>query len=106
MVHEIVTLCGSTRFKKEFLDVAEKLSSEGRVVLMPSTFSHAEDKRLSEEEARELDEGHIRKIDNSNGICVIDVGGYIGGSTKREIDYAIKKGKSVRYYSKEMEARG
>ena len=44
-----------------------------------------------------LDDMHLRKIDMADEIFVINVGGYIGESTKREIAYAEKTGKKVNY---------
>lgn len=44
-----------------------------------------------------LDDMHKRKIDMADEIFVINVGGYIGGSTKSEIKYAKEHGKTVRY---------
>jgi|SRR3989339_471035 len=98
---EIITLCGSTRFKDDFLRVLTSLTLENKIVLMPGVFGHADNFKWSEEQKRKLDELHLRKIDLSNGIYVIDVNNYIGESTRREINYAISKGKEVRYYSKE-----
>lgn len=103
---EIITLCGSTRFKKVFLKVAETFTLEGKIILMPGAFGHdVKDENLLEEiESKKpmLDELHKRKIDMSDAIFVINVGGYIGESTRGEINYAIDNGKKV-YYLEEAE---
>lgn len=44
-----------------------------------------------------LDDMHKRKIDMADEIFVINVGGYIGSSTRSEIEYAMANGKQVRY---------
>ena len=44
-----------------------------------------------------LDAMHKAKIDMADSIYVINVGGYVGSSTKSEIEYAIAHGKEVRY---------
>lgn len=90
---EIITLCGSTKFKKEFLEITKKQSLEGKIVLSVGLFNHADSEKVTEEQKIMLDELHLRKIDLSDSIYVIDVNKYIGESTKREIEYALKNGK-------------
>lgn len=104
--YKVITLCGSTRFKKEFLEVQRKLTLEGNIVLSVGAFGHAGDNEvwegLSEDTQTKtkemLDDMHKRKIDMSDEIFVINVNGYIGSSTKSEIEYAKATGKPVRYY--------
>lgn len=62
-------------------------------------FEQSEGFEITEEQANLLGELHFRKIDLSDEIFVIDVDGYIGSSTKKEIEYAKEKGKAIRYYS-------
>jgi hypothetical protein len=97
---EIITLCGSTRFKKEFEEVNRRLSLSGKVVLTVSCFGHADNLNLSTKDKTILDKVHLRKIDLAEAIYVINVGGYIGESTKKEIAYAKQKGKRVYYHEK------
>lgn len=85
---EIVTICGSTRFKDTMLDEAERLTMEGAIVLMPLVFGHADNLDLTDDDKEALDEMHLRKIDLSDRVFVVDVDGYIGDSTSREIEYA------------------
>ena len=94
---EVVTLCGSTKFKDEFLKATKQLTLEGKVVLSVGSFMHADNERITEEQKLMLDELHLRKIDLSNSIFVINPNGYIGDSTRREIRYALNKGKKVEY---------
>ena len=95
---EIITLCGSTRFKDKFLEIMRKLTLEGKIVILPGLFKHA-DGEASDEDKKKLDELHLRKIDLSDGIYVVNVNRYIGSSTGRKITYAINNKKFVRYYS-------
>ena len=101
MKREIITLAGSTRFYDQFREVERKLTMEGVIVLPPAIFGKAEGIEHTPEVAKHLWDLHIEKIDISDGIYVIDVGGYIGDSTQKEIAYAKERGKFVRYYSQE-----
>ena len=92
----VITLCGSTRFKEQFLEVQKRLTLEGNIVISVGLFGHSGDNEVWTEGTKEmLDEMHKRKIDMADGIYVINVNGYIGSSTRSEIEYARKKGKQV-----------
>lgn len=103
--YKIVTLCGSTKFKKEFLEVQKKLTLLGYIVISVGLFGHSGDSEVWEnmdegtltKTKSMLDDMHKRKIDLSDMIYVINVGGYIGESTRSEIEYAICTGKEVHY---------
>lgn len=84
----IITLCGSTRFKDLFLEAARDLTLQGWIVLMPGVFGHADNFEWTEEQKQKLDELHLEKIRMSNAVFLLNIGGYIGESTQREIDYA------------------
>lgn len=93
-----MTLCGSTRFKDAFMEAQKRLTLEGNIVISVGLFGHSGDNEVWTEGTKEmLDNMHKRKIDMSDGIYVINVGGYIGESTRSEIDYATKNGKTVEY---------
>jgi hypothetical protein len=95
---KVITLCGSTKFKKEFLEAQKRLTLEGHIVISVGLFAHSGDNEVWEEGVKEmLDDMHKRKIDMADEIFVINVNGYIGSSTRSEIEYAIKKGKTVNY---------
>ena len=102
---EVITLCGSTQFREQFFETQERLTLEGKIVFSVGVFVHADGKQISAEQKQKLDELHLRKIDLSDGIYVIDVNGYIGESTRREIKYARKEGKFVRFYSVELQRK-
>lgn len=94
-----VCLCGSTRFKQQFIDTNFELTMAGRIVLTVGWFGHADGLIYTPtaEEKIALDELHKRKIDLADEIMVINVGGYVGESTRSEIAYALKTGKPVRW---------
>ncbi len=96
--YKIITLCGSTKFKDEFIAEQKRLTLEGDIVISVGLFGHSGDKEVWSEGTKQmLDDMHKRKIDLADEIFVINVGGYIGSSTKSEIEYAMKTGKFVRY---------
>lgn len=99
----IVCLCGSTRF----LDAYKKASLEetmgGKIVLSIGCDMRTDKffvgmSEVAEETVKDqLDELHLRKIDLADEVLILNVNGYIGESTLREIDYAKKQGKRIRY---------
>ena len=99
--YKIVTLCGSTRFKEQFMEVQKRLTLEGCIVISVGMFGHSGDEEVWKPGVKEmLDDMHLRKIDLADEIFVINVGGYIGESTRREIEYAKKNMKKVNYLEK------
>ena len=96
--YKVVTLCGSTKFKDDFLREQKRLSLQGNIVISVGLFGHSGDGEVWAEGVKEmLDDMHKRKIDMADEIFVINKGGYIGSSTKSEIEYAIKTNKKVKY---------
>ena len=95
---KVITLCGSTRFKNEFMEAQKRLTLEGNVVITVGLYGHSGDDVVWTEGVKDmLDRQHLAKIDLADEIFVINVGGYIGDSTRREIAYAEFKGKSITY---------
>jgi len=96
--YKIVTLCGSTKFKDDFIAVQKRLTLEGKLVISVGLFGHSGDDEVWSESTKEmLDDMHLRKIDLADEIFVINSGGYIGDSTRKEIEYAIRNGKGIKY---------
>ena len=96
--YKVITLCGSTKFKDEFLREQKRLSLEGNIVISVGLFGHSGDDEVWSDGKKEMmDDMHKRKIDMSDEIFVINKNGYIGSSTKSEIEYAIKTNKKVNY---------
>jgi hypothetical protein len=94
--YKVITLCGSTRFKEQFLEQQKRLTVEGNIVISVGCFDYSGDV-FTENLKIMLDDMHKRKIDMADSIFVINVGGYIGSSTRSEIDYALSNGKIVDY---------
>lgn len=103
--YKVVTLCGSTRFKDQFMKVQKELTLKGYIVISVGLYGHSGDAEVWENmdegtltKTKEmLDDMHKRKIDMADEIYVINVDGYIGESTKSEIKYAQETGKVVNY---------
>ena len=103
--YKVITLCGSTRFKDKFMEIAKQLTLDGYIVISLSIWGHSGDSEVWEgmDEGTltatkiMLDDMHKRKIDMADEIYVINVDGYIGDSTRSEIEYAIAHGKKVNY---------
>ena len=98
----IVTLLGSTKFKKEFEETNQRLTVRGFVVLSLGVFSQADELIVSEKTKDVLVEVHKQKIRMADWVYVIDPNGYIGESTKSEIEYAKSLGKKIRYLSQRI----
>ena len=107
----VVCLCGSTRFIDAFRDANLRLTCAGYIVLsigcdMKSDhelFSAMKSHDLAELKAG-LDILHYKKIDAASWIFVLNVDGYVGESTMREIKYAEWKGKEIHYFEFKNEA--
>lgn len=99
----VVCLCGSTRFFKEFMLANFNETMAGRIVLSVGFYPHSSEQAhgehigISVADKLKLDDLHKRKIDLCNEVLVINVGGYIGESTRSEIEYATALGKRIRY---------
>lgn len=83
----VVCLCGSTRFRDEFTEANRHETMAGKIVLAPGVFGHSGDPLTDGDKAR-LDRLHFEKINMADEVLVINPGGYIGESTRREIQYA------------------
>lgn len=99
--YKVVTLCGSTKFKDDFIRVQKELTLAGVIVLTVGAFGHSGDE-LTDVQKQELDDLHKAKIEMSDAIYVINKNGYIGESTQSEIEWAEELGKEIIY----MEAKG
>lgn len=93
----IITICGSSKFKDEILRVNEDLTMQNYIVLMAGVFAHADGIDISPEEKIQLDLLHKDKILISDAIYVVNKNGYIGESTKSEIEFAKAHNKEIIY---------
>lgn len=96
MKRKVVTLCGSVRFWDKMEEISETLELENKYVVI-GIIPHVLDRDLTEQEKNLLGELHRAKIDLSDAIYVVNVGGYIGETVKKEIEYAKEKGKEIIY---------
>ena len=96
---KVVTICGSMRFAKEMQKVAWELEAKNGYVVIQCVYNDRETKE-TDEEILNLVNAHWKKIDISDAIYVVNIGGYIGESTKKEIEYALNAGKEVIYHEK------
>ena len=92
--YKVITLCGSTRFKEDFERVNRELTLLGNIVISVGCFGHSGD-TFTEEQKVMLDDIHKRKIDMADAIYIINKDGYIGASTRSEIQYAMRTGKQI-----------
>ena len=99
--YKVITLCGSTRFKEDFERVNRELTLLGNIVISVGCFGHSGDS-FNEEQKVMLDDIHKRKIDMADAIYVINKDGYIGASTKSEIEYAHKHNKQIIYMEDDL----
>ena len=94
---KIVCLCGSTKFKDEYINANQTYTLAGYIVLTVGCFPHSDKIKITKSHKQLLDKLHLRKIDLADEVFVINVNNYIGESTAREISYAVKHNKVVRY---------
>ncbi|NLY20549.1 MAG: hypothetical protein GXZ08_04645 [Tissierellia bacterium] len=93
---KVITICGSMKFKDEMIEIAEQMTLDGNVVLLP-IFSDSNS--ITEEELLMLGKMHKEKIAMSTSVFIVNIDGYIGNSTKSEIEYAESLNKEIIYYS-------
>ena len=102
--YKVVTLCGSTRFKEQYMEVQKRLTLEGCIVISVGLFGHSGDEEVWKPGTKEmLDDMHLRNSTWQTRSFVVNVGGYIGESTRREIAYAEKTEKKINYLEKQDE---
>lgn len=93
----VITMCGSTKFKEDYMEWMEKLTFGGAVVLMCPVFHHADNTSISEDKHKLLRDIHMQRIRMADAIFVVNKNGYIGPSTKEEIEYATSLRKNIWY---------
>jgi hypothetical protein len=97
-VPTIVCLCGSTKFREQFMIANYLETMLGRIVLSVGFFMHTDNSvKISSVDKLRLDELHLRKIDLSDEVLCINVNDYVGDSTKRELWYAQHVGRHIRF---------
>jgi hypothetical protein len=96
--YKVVTICGSMKFFPRMLEVAERKTANDEMVLMPFVVKNAFNIHMTDV----LDQLHLAKIATSDEVYVVNTDGYIGESTRREIDYALNIGIPV-YYDQDLD---
>lgn len=100
----IVCLCGSTRFGEMFAQANLIETLAGKIVLTigcdmrsdSDLFGHLSAGDRAQLKGQ-LDELHLHKIDLADEVLILDVDGYIGESTRRELEYARRQRKRIRF---------
>jgi hypothetical protein len=98
---KIITICGSLRFIEEMKYYAEKLELEGNCVLTVIYPTKESKDDYTKEEIHSLGIAHLKKIEISDAIFVVNKNGYIGEAVKREIDYAKRQNKEIIFLEKD-----
>ena len=97
---KVITICGSMKFIQEMMEISEKIELQGNVVLLPIyNPSRPNKESFTIEEIAMLDKMHRERIKISDAILVVNVNGYIGDSTKSEIEFAKSLNKEIIYYT-------
>lgn len=94
---KIVTLCGSLKFQNEMMKIAQDMALEGYCILTPAYLT-SNVINITDEQLLKLKEEHLKRIELSDAILVVNVNNYIGESTNFEIEYAKKLDKEIMYY--------
>lgn len=95
----VITLCGSTKFKRQFEQVNAYLTLKGNIVISLAFFEQSEGMELTTEQAELLGDLHLKKLICPMKSLSLMSKVILGSSTKKEIEYAERNGKTVRYYS-------
>lgn len=96
---KVITVCGSYKFKNEIVEITEKMALKGNCMLTPIELTKKDKDVYTQEDISLLGKMHLEKIKISDAILVVNVNGYIGESTKKEIEYAKSLNKEILYYT-------
>ena len=94
----IITICGSLKFQQEMVIIAQKMTFLGHCVITP-IFQISSNSKYTDEQLQKLKMAHLRKIEISDAILVVNINNYIGESTRLEIEYAKEHSKQILYYT-------
>lgn len=92
-----VTICGSMRFADEMIKIATKLETERGFCVLQPVYGF-DGKVLSGGELARIKAAHYKKIDLSDAVYIVNIGGYIGQSVTEEIAYAKERGKEILFH--------
>lgn len=94
---KVVTICGSMKFQKEMQKIARELEAKNGWCVIQCVYTNGKSFE-SKEELDNIVKVHWKKIEISDAIYVVNIGGYIGSSTKGEIEFAKKLKKEIIYH--------
>ena len=94
---KVVTICGSMKFADEMIKVASELEKKNGWCVIQCVYD-VDSNKATDAEIENIVNAHWKKIDISDAVYVVNVGGYIGTSTRNEINYALSKCKEVIYH--------
>lgn len=92
-----ITICGSMKFEEEMKKIAWKLETDEGYSVIQCVYN-VENNPISQQQLVKLKEAHYKKIDLSDAVYVVNINGYIGSQVKKEIEYALSKGKEIIYH--------
>ena len=95
---QTITICGSMRFEKEMQRIAFELEVKHRFNVLQCVYG-LKKSELTPSDLDILEEAHLKRIDLSDAIYVVDIGGHIGSMTREEIKYAKENGKEIIFHS-------
>ena len=93
---KVITICGSMRFEKQMIEIAKDLEFKGYCVIQ--CVYNLKKTQLNQNQLLQLKNAHYKKIDISDAIYVVNIGGYIGEACKSEIEYAKSLNKQIIYH--------
>lgn len=96
---KVITVCGSMKYKKEMMEITEKMALEGNCMITPIYLTKPSKEHYTVENFATLAKVHYEKIKNSDAILVVNVDNYIGESTSKEIEFAKSLNKEILYYT-------
>ena len=100
----VVTLCGSMRFREELERLGTELTMAGHVVLAPTALDPSME--LDPDQRALLGRIHLQRVAMADEVLVVNVGGYVGEDTRREIAYARSRGTAVSYLEPQDDGQG
>lgn len=96
---KILTICGSMKFESEMKKIAWELEATKGYCVIQCVYN-VDHREISESELKNLNTSHFKKIDICDAVYIVNINGYIGLQVKKEIEYALSKGKEVIYHEK------
>lgn len=94
---KVVSLCGSMKFADDMIKIATDLEKKYGWCVLQCVYNVG---NVNEQELDNIVQAHYKRIDISDAIYVVNIGGYIGNSVKNEIKYALDHSKEVIYHEK------